>query len=81
MRQDEMMGIMDGGVISGKPLAYSAVRSSSLVGLEPYLVTVEVSCTRGPPLFRMVGLPEASVREARVRIASALAVLGVLLDE
>jgi magnesium chelatase family protein len=29
----------------------------------------------------MVGLPEAPVREARVRVASALAGLGVLLDE
>jgi magnesium chelatase family protein len=29
----------------------------------------------------MVGLPEAPVREARVRIASALATFGVLLDE
>jgi magnesium chelatase family protein len=80
MVQADLLGVMD-GVIAGKPLAYAAVRSSSLIGLEPHPVTIEVSCTRGPPLFRMVGLPEAPVREARVRIASALAVLGVLLDE
>jgi magnesium chelatase family protein len=80
MQQDTMSGFME-GVIAGKPLAYASVRSSALLGLEPHLVTIEVSCTRGPPLFRMVGLPEAPVREARVRIASALAVLGVLLDE
>jgi magnesium chelatase family protein len=79
--QGDLSGLMDGGVIAGKPLAYAAVRSSTLIGLEPHPVTIEVSCTRGPPLFRMVGLPEAPVREARVRIASALAVLGVLLDE
>jgi magnesium chelatase family protein len=78
--QENLTGYMD-GVIAGKPLAYASVRSSTLLGLEPHLVTIEVSCTRGPPLFRMVGLPEAPVREARVRIASALAVLGVLLDE
>jgi magnesium chelatase family protein len=78
--QENISGVMD-GVIAGKPLAYAAVRSTALVGLEPHRVTIEVSCTRGPPLFRMVGLPEAPVREARVRIASALAVLGVLLDE
>jgi magnesium chelatase family protein len=77
---ENISGVMD-GVIAGKPLAYCAVRSSTLVGLEPHRVTIEVSCTRGPPLFRMVGLPEAPVREARVRIASALAGLGVLLDE
>jgi magnesium chelatase family protein len=78
--QENISGVMD-GVIAGKPLAYAAVRSTALVGLEPHRVTIEVSCTRGPPLFRMVGLPEAPVREARVRIASALAVIGVLLDE
>lgn len=78
--QETLTGVMD-GVVAGKPLAYASVRSSALLGLEPQLVTIEVSCTRGPPLFRMVGLPEAPVREARVRIASALAVLGVLLDE
>jgi magnesium chelatase family protein len=78
--QATLTGFMD-GVIAGKPLSYASVRSSALLGLEPHLVTIEVSCTRGPPLFRMVGLPEAPVREARVRIASALAVLGVLLDE
>jgi magnesium chelatase family protein len=78
--QAHQVGIMD-GVIAGKPLGYARVRSCVLLGLEPHLVTIEVSCTRGPPLFRMVGLPEAPVREARVRIASALAELGVLLDE
>jgi magnesium chelatase family protein len=78
--QENIAGVMD-GVIAGKPLAYARVRSCALLGLEPHLVTIEVSCTRGPPLFRMVGLPEAPVREARVRIASALAGIGVLLDE
>jgi magnesium chelatase family protein len=80
MVHGDLMGEMD-GPIAGKPLAYAAVRSSTLIGLEPHPVTIEVSCTRGPPLFRMVGLPDTPVREARVRIASALAVLGVLLDE
>jgi magnesium chelatase family protein len=69
------------GGIAGKPLGYASVRASALIGLKPYVITVEVSCTRGPPLFRMVGLPEAPVREARVRVASALCTLGVLLDE
>jgi magnesium chelatase family protein len=64
-----------------KPLGYARVHTSSLIGLSPHPVTVEVSCTRGPPFFQMVGLAEAVVREARVRICSALASLGVLLDE
>ncbi len=78
--QAAMNGNLEGSILS-KPLGYASVRSSSLLGLEPHLVTIEVSCTRGPPGFQMVGLPEAPVREARVRIASALAVLGILVDE
>jgi magnesium chelatase family protein len=64
----------------GKPLGYACVTASALMGLTPHLITVEVGCTRGPPLFQMVGLPEAPVREARVRVASALCQLGVLID-
>jgi magnesium chelatase family protein len=69
------------GSIAGKPLGYASVKASALIGLKPHVITVEVSCTRGPPLFQMVGLPEAPVREARVRVSSALCTLGVLLDE
>ncbi len=69
-----------GGTPMGKPLGFASVSSSALLGLTPHLVTVEVGCTRGPPLFQMVGLAAASVREARVRVASALCQLGVLLD-
>lgn len=69
-----------GGSPMGKPIGFASVSSSALLGLTPHPVTVEVGCTRGPPLFQMVGLPAASVREARVRVASALCQLGVLLD-
>jgi magnesium chelatase family protein len=64
----------------GKALGFASVRSSTLMGLTPHVIKVEVSCTKGPPLFQMVGLPEAPVREARVRVASALCQLGVLID-
>lgn len=69
------------GSIAGKPLGYASVKASALVGLKPHVITVEVCITRGPPMFQMVGLPEAPVREARVRVQSALCTLGVLLDE
>lgn len=52
-----------------------------LLGLDAHSVRVEVTTTRGPAFFQMVGLAEAAVRESRVRVASALASLGVLLDE
>lgn len=53
--------------------------ATSLIGLEAHPVRVEVSSSRGPSGFEIVGLPEASVRESRVRIDSALAELGVHL--
>jgi magnesium chelatase family protein len=67
--------------ICGKPLGLASAEASTLVGLEAHRIRVEVCCTRGPSFFQMVGLAEAAVREARVRVASALARLGVLIDE
>ncbi|HTQ46231.1 MAG TPA: YifB family Mg chelatase-like AAA ATPase [Polyangiaceae bacterium] len=55
--------------------------SATLVGLQAHLVRVEVEGRRGPYFFEIVGLPEASVRESRVRVKSALAQLGVHLGE
>lgn len=67
--------------ICGRPLGLGSVHASALVGLAATPVSVEVCCTRGPAFFQLVGLAEAAVREARVRVASALGRLGVLLDE
>ncbi len=64
-----------------KPLGLATVTASTLVGLCPSPITVEVCCSRGPAFFQMVGLAQTPVREARVRVTSALARLGVLLDE
>lgn len=55
--------------------------ATSLIGLDAHPVRVEVSSTRGPGLFEIVGLPEASVRESRVRVNSALAGMGVHLHD
>lgn len=59
----------------------AAAHTSVLLGLEAHPIHVEVSCTRGPAFFQMVGLAEAAVRESRVRVSGALARLGVLLDQ
>lgn len=66
--------------ICGKPLGLSTAFTSALIGLDAQSIRVEVCCTRGPGFFQMVGLPEATVREAKVRVSSAMARLGVLLD-
>ena len=67
--------------IQGTPLGLAVAQTSTLMGLESRPIRVEVCCTRGPSFFQMVGLAYAAVRESRVRVASALARLGVLLDE
>ena len=67
-------------VIAGTPTGIATAQASVLIGLEAHPIRVEVSCTRGPAFFQMVGLAEAAVRESRVRVAGALSHLGVLLD-
>lgn len=62
-------------------LGLAAVRSGCLVGLDLNQVLVEVASRRGPALFQMAGLAETAVREARIRVSSAVARLGVTLDE
>jgi magnesium chelatase family protein len=63
------------------PLAVARAETSVLIGLEAHPISVEVSTRRGPPCFRLVGLAEAAVREARVRVETALSTLGVTLNE
>jgi magnesium chelatase family protein len=79
-----LWGMPDGAhttTICGPELGLAIADASALIGLDAHPIQVEVSSTRGPSFFQMVGLAEAAVREARVRVASALARLGVLLDE
>jgi len=51
----------------------------ALVGLEAHAVRVEVQSGRGTASFDVVGLPETTVRESRVRVRAALERVGVLL--
>lgn len=48
------------------------VASLGLVGLNGYLVGVEVDVSRGLPSFELVGLPDAAVKESRERVRAAL---------
>ncbi len=59
-----------------RTLGAATAHTSVLVGLEANPIAVEVTCSRGPAFFQLVGLAEAAVREARVRVASALSRLG-----
>lgn len=52
--------------------AVATVLGVGLVGLEGHLVEVETHVGRGLVAFTLVGLPDASLREARERVRSAL---------
>lgn len=45
---------------------------SSVIGIEAYLIDVEVDTSPGLPQFSTVGLPDVSVRESRDRIKAAV---------
>jgi magnesium chelatase family protein len=61
-------------------VAQATAHTLTLVGLDAYPVRVEVESRRGPAAFDLVGLPEVTVKEARVRVRSALGQLGVDLS-
>lgn len=46
--------------------------SSTFNGIEGILITVEVEISRGLPTFNIVGLADASVRESKERVRSAI---------
>ena len=50
----------------------SKVRSCAVIGLEGALVEVEVDIANGLAAFRIVGLPDAAVNEAKDRVRSAI---------
>ncbi|MFT7314857.1 MAG: magnesium chelatase family protein, partial [Paraglaciecola sp.] len=53
-------------------MSLAVVYSRASVGIDAPLITVEVHLANGLPSFNLVGLPEASVREAKDRVRSAL---------
>src|SRR5438067_5204150 len=53
-------------------MAVAVVRSRALAGVHAPVVTFEVHLAGGLPGVRLVGLPEAEVREARDRVRAAL---------
>lgn len=50
----------------------ASLRSAAVIGVEAYIVQVEVDVSFGLPAFTMVGLPDASVRESRDRVRTAI---------
>lgn len=48
------------------------IKSLGLKGMEGYLVNVEVKVFDGPHSFKIVGLPDASVKESKQRVLAAI---------
>ena len=58
----------------------SIVKSMSLVGLDGFLISVEVDVAGGLPSWEIVGLPDTSIREAKERVKTAIKNSGYELD-
>jgi magnesium chelatase family protein len=57
---------LHGGILLAKVL------SSAVLGVDAYVVEVEVDIRRGLPSFQTVGLPEVAVKESKDRVKSAI---------
>ena len=51
---------------------FAYLNSLGLFGMDAYIVKVEADISMGLPAFDIVGLPDASVKESRERVRSAL---------
>lgn len=56
------------------------ILSSSYLGIEPFLVEVEVDITNGLPIFNIVGLGDTTISESKDRIRAAIKNMGYLLE-
>jgi magnesium chelatase family protein len=55
-----------------RPRMLACLRTAAVFGIEACPVHVEVDVSFGMPMFTMVGLPDASVRESRDRVRAAI---------
>lgn len=66
MHENTPSGVGSGGMVLAQVL------SGAVLGVEAYLVRVEVDLAPGLPCMQVVGLPESAVREGRERVVAAL---------
>ena len=55
----------------------ASIYSMGLSGIEGYRMTVEAYSADGMPMFEIVGLPDAAVKESRERVRAAMAACGL----
>jgi magnesium chelatase family protein len=58
-------------VVQGKRML-ARVKSGALLGVEAYIVEVEVDLAPGLSAFTTVGLPETAVKESKDRVRAAV---------
>ena len=54
----------------------SVIKSGGFLGVDGYIVDVEVNISQGLPQFITVGLPDTAVKESRERVKSAIVNIG-----
>ncbi len=55
----------------------SVIKSGGTIGVDGYVVDVEVNISQGLPQFITVGLPDTAVKESRERVKSAITNIGL----
>lgn len=55
----------------------SKVKTMALHGLEGYIIDVQIDISGGLPAWEVVGLPDASVKEAKERVRTAIRNIGI----
>jgi len=56
----------------GAAAVLANAQTCAVIGLDGYVVQVEVDISPGLPVFNIVGLPDAAVQEAKERVRAAL---------
>ena len=56
----------------GGVCVFCKVKSACLIGIDGFVVDVEVDITKGLPVLNIIGLPDASIKESKERIKSAI---------
>ena len=59
---------------------FTKIKSVGLMGLESYMIDVELNITNGKFILDIVGLPDAAVSEARDRIIAAINNSGLIMN-
>ena len=60
---------------------YAKSKGATTLGVDGLIIDVEVDVSAGLPVFDMVGMPAAMVREAKERVRTAIKNSGIMLQQ